>query len=197
MNLRDNLKTRAAMLGGVAGTMWFVRVLDMIVPGPGSAAGHGIIPRTLVGLEGIPVAPFIHSDFEHLAANTIPFLILGALILFRGVFEFIFVVLTTGLVAGFGTWLFGAPDTHHIGASGIVFGFFGYLVFRTAFDRRWTSALITVLVALGYGTAMLYALVPAESISWSGHFFGFVGGVVAARLRYRRANPREVLASPW
>lgn len=183
------------MLGGFAGTMWFVRVLDMLVPGPGSAAGHGIIPRTWIGLEGIPVAPFIHASFEHLAANTIPFLILGTLILFRGVFEFIFVVLTTGLVAGFGTWLFGAPNTHHIGASGIVFGFFGYLVFRTAFDRRWTSALITVLVAVGYGTAMLYALVPSESISWSGHFFGFVGGFVAARLRYRRVSS-PLIADP-
>lgn len=186
MPIRDNLKTRAATLGGFAGAMWLVRILDFLIPGPGSAAGHGIVPRTLVGLEGIPTAPLIHSDFEHLAANTIPFLILGALILFRGVFELIFVTLVSGLVGGLGTWLFGAPNTHHIGASGIVFGFFGYLVFRTLFDRRWTSALITLLVAVLYGTAMLSSLIPAQSISWTAHFFGFLGGVMAARMRYRR-----------
>jgi membrane associated rhomboid family serine protease len=183
--MTDTLKTRAATLGGFAGAMWLVRIVDMIVPTPGSIAGHGIIPRTLIGLEGIPVAPLIHVDLEHLLANTIPFLILGTLILFRGVFELLFVMLVSGLVAGLGTWLFGAGDSQHIGASGIVFGFFGYLLFRTAFDRRWTSALITLLVAVLYGTAMLYALVPAAGISWSGHFFGFIGGVLAARLRYR------------
>ena len=166
--------------------MWLVRVLDMLVPGPGSAAGHGIVPRTMMGIEGIPVAPFIHSDLEHLAANTIPLLILGGLILFRGVIEFVFVVLVSGLVAGAGTWLFGAPNTHHIGASGIVFGLFGYLLFRTAFDRRWTSAVITLLVAVVYGTAMLSSLVPRQTISWTAHFFGFIGGFLAARLRYGR-----------
>jgi membrane associated rhomboid family serine protease len=183
----DTLKTRAATLGGFAGAMWLVRFLDMLAPAPGSVAGHGIIPRTMVGIEGIPVAPLIHSDLGHLVANTIPFLVLGALILFRGVVEFVFVVLTSGLIAGFGTWLFGAPNTHHIGASGIVFGFFGYLLVRAAFDRRWSSVLITILVAVLYGGAMLYALIPTASVSWSGHFFGFVGGVTAARLRYGRA----------
>lgn len=178
------VKARASALGGFVGTMWFVRALDMLVPGPGSAAGHGVVPRTWIGLEGIPVAPFIHVDLEHLLANTIPLLILGGLVLLRGVFEFLFVVLTSALVGGFGTWLFGAGDSQHIGASGVVFGLFGYLVFRTAFDRRWSSAVIAVLVAVGYGTAMVYSLIPESGISWSAHFFGFVGGFVAARLRY-------------
>lgn len=193
LQARDTLKVRAATLGGFAGAMWLVRLLDMLTPGAGSAAGHGIVPRTWEAIDGIATAPFIHSDFEHLAANTIPFLILGALILLRGVGEFLFVVLTSGLVAGAGTWLFGEPGTHHVGASGIVFGFFGYLVFRTAFDRRWSSAVVTLIVAVLYGTAMASSLIPQETISWTGHFFGFLGGIVAARLRYphreRRADP--------
>lgn len=188
--MKDTVQLRAATLGGFAGAMWFVRLLDMLIPGGGSAAGHGIIPRTWAGLHGIPMAPFIHSDVEHLVANTIPFLVLGALILLRGRFEFVFVMLVSGLVAGAGTWLFGTPDTHHVGASGIVFGFFGYLVFRVAFDRRWSSALITLVVAVLYGTIMAWGLVPHEQISWSGHFFGFIGGVLAARWRY----PSQVAA---
>jgi membrane associated rhomboid family serine protease len=183
-NHLPGIKARAATLGGFVAAMWLVRGLDVLVPGAGSAAGHGIIPRTWVGVEGIPVAPFIHADLDHLIANTVPFLILGGLVLLRGVLEFLFVLLTSALVGGFGTWLFGTGDSQHVGASGVVFGLFGYLVFRTAFDRRWSSAVITLLVGIGYGTAMAYSLIPEEGISWSGHFFGFAGGFIAARLRY-------------
>ena len=182
------IKARATTLGGFLGAMWFVRVLDVLMPGYGSAAGHGVVPRTWDGLEGIPVAPFIHADFEHLVANTLPLLILGGLVLLRGVREFLFVVGTSALIGGVGTWLFGTGNSQHIGASGVVFGLFGYLLFRTAFDRRWSSALITVLVAAGYGTAMAWSLVPEDGISWSGHFFGFVGGFLAARWRYPRRS---------
>ncbi len=184
----NTIKARATTLGGFVGAMWFVRLLDMLVPGYGSAAGHGVVPRTWNGLEGIPVAPFIHADLEHLIANTLPLLILGGLVLLRGVREFLFVVLTSALVAGLGTWLFGTGNSQHIGASGVVFGLFGYLLFRTAFDRRWSSALITVLVAVGYGMSMAWSLVPEDGISWSAHFFGFVGGFLAARWRYPRTQ---------
>jgi membrane associated rhomboid family serine protease len=184
IHVRDGFQTRAAALGGVVGSLWLVRLIDFFMPGGGSAAGHGIVPRTLYGLEGIPLAPFIHVSLAHLVANTIPFVILGALVLLRGVFEFVFVFLTTALVAGAGTWMFGAPNTEHVGASGVVFGLFGYLLFRMMFDRRLSSAVITLLVAIVYGTAMLRSLIPEDSISWSGHFFGFLAGILAARLRY-------------
>ncbi len=190
VQVRDGLQTRAAALGAAVGSIWLVRIVDFLVPGGGSFAGHGIVPRTWYGMEGIPVAPLIHSSLSHLVANTIPFVILGALVLLRGVFEFAFVVLTTALVAGAGTWLFGTPNTEHVGASGVVFGLFGYLLFRMLFDRRLSSVIITLLVAVLYGAAMLRSLIPSESISWSGHFFGFLAGVLAARVRYPGASPR-------
>ena len=142
------------------------------------------------GPDGIPLAPFIHINLEHLVSNSVPLVVLGALILLRGVAAFLFVVLVSGAVAGAGTWLFAAGGTQHVGASGIVFGFFGYLLLRTAFDRRLSSALITLAVAFVYGTAMVYSLIPQEAVSWSGHVFGFGGGVAAARLRYP-APPRR------
>jgi len=182
VQVRDGLQTRAAALGAAVGSIWLVRIVDFLVPGGGSFAGHGIVPRTWYGIEGIPVAPLIHSSLSHLVANTIPFVILGALVLLRGAFEFAFVVVTTALVAGVGTWLFGAPNTEHVGASGVVFGLFGYLLFRMLFDRRLSSVIITLLVAVLYGAAMLRSLIPSESISWSGHFFGFLAGILAARL---------------
>jgi membrane associated rhomboid family serine protease len=145
--------------------------------------GHGIVPRTWYGLQGILSAPLIHASLAHLVANTVPFLILGALVLLQGVFELVFVVVTTALVAGAGTWLFGASNTEHVGASGVVFGLFGYLLFRMLFDRRLSSAVITLIVAIVYGAAMLRSLIPADGISWTGHFFGFLAGILAARLR--------------
>lgn len=187
------LTTRLAALGTVAGSMWVVHLLDLLVPGSGSPLGYGIIPRTWIGLQGIPVAPLIHGNVQHLAANTIPLLVLGALVLFRGVGEFLFVVLTCTFVAGAGTWLFGTGGAQHIGASGVVFGLFGFLLFRTVYDRRWSSAVITIVVAVLYGTAMARSILPEYGISWSGHFFGFLGGIAAARMRYpsgRRARLR-------
>lgn len=193
--LQDNVKTRGAALAAVVGAMWLIHILDALIPGGGSVAGHGIIPRTLAGLAGIPVAPLIHSSFRHLAANTTPFLVLGALVLLRGVTDFVVVVFMSTILAGAGTWLFGAGDTQHIGASGVVFGLFGYLVFRAAFDRRFSSAIITLLLAVAYGAAMVRSLIPASDISWSGHFFGFAGGFAIARLRHSKAEGNDARAS--
>lgn len=181
---RDGLGARISVLLAFVGLMWVVWLLDALTPGAGSAAGIGIVPRTWIGLEGIPVAPFIHGNLDHLVANSVPLLVLGGLVLLRGVIEFGFVVFVSILVSGIGIWLLGTGGAQHIGASGVVFGFFGYLVFRTAFDRRLSSAVITLAVAAAYGTAMVFSLIPQETISWTSHFFGFIGGIVAARYRY-------------
>jgi len=179
-----SIRARAMVLTIFVGLMWVIRGIDSFLPNGLSSAGTGVVPRTWSGLWNIPIAPFIHGDLDHLLSNTIPLLILGALILARGIFEFMYVVFITAFVSGFGTWLFGEGNAQHIGASGIVFGFFGYLVFRIAFDRKISTALIALAVAIGYGSAFVWSLIPEEQISWSGHFFGFIGGFVAARLRY-------------
>jgi membrane associated rhomboid family serine protease len=187
--MRDNIAGRAMLLLGVIVVMWFIRLLDTIVPENFSAAGLGIVPRSWDGLSGILVAPFIHSSFGHLIANTIPFAVLGAVVLVNGVGEFLFVFVVSGLVAGIGTWLFGASATQHVGASGIILGFMGFLVFRSAFDRKISSAVITLAVAAYYATALGWSLIPREDISWTAHFFGLLGGILAARLRYPGRAP--------
>ena len=180
----DTIRNRGVVLSVFVGLMWVVRAIDTLIPEQMSSAGVGVVPRTIGGLYSIPIAPFIHVDWDHLISNTIPLLILGVLILARGTFEFLFVVFVSTFIGGFGTWLFGEGDAQHVGASGIVFGFFGYLVFRTAFDRKISSAVIALIVAIAYGSAMTWSLIPEESVSWSGHFFGFIGGFAAARWRY-------------
>lgn len=182
--LRDSWKVRSGAVAVLLGLMWLVWLLDAVTPGSGSAAGIGIVPRTTTGLRGIPVAPLIHAGFDHLLANSIPLAILGGLIVISGTMDLVFVVLVSGLVGGLGTWLFGSGDAQHVGASGLVFGFIGYLVFRVIFDRRVVPALITLFVAALYGGVLVASVIPQPSISWSGHFFGFLGGIAAARMRH-------------
>ena len=174
-------QSRTVTLATTTAAMWLVWVVDLLTPG---AIGHGIIPRTSEGLFGIVMAPFLHGNLQHLVANTIPFVVLGAIILLRGTQAFIFVVLVTAAVAGAGTWLFGTPNTNHIGASGVVFGFLGYVLLRALYDRRISSLLIAVVVGSLYGTMLISSILPAAGISWTGHVFGFAGGVTAAKLRY-------------
>ena len=175
--------SRTSVLLGSTASAWLVWAVDLVWPG---TIGHGIVPRTAYGLTGIVMAPFLHANLQHLLANTVPFVLLGAVILLRGARAFTTVAIVSAIVAGFGTWLFGTPGTMHIGASGVVFGFFGYLLFRAVYDRRISSFFIALVIGVLYGASLLTSLVPAAGISWSGHVFGFLGGVAAARLRYGR-----------
>jgi membrane associated rhomboid family serine protease len=186
------LLPRVLVLFAFIGAMWLVLGLDALRPPGHSVVGFGVVPRTYDGLSGILVAPIIHRDLDHLIANTIPLLVLGALVLLRGVEEFVFALVVIAVVSGVGTWLFGSGGSQHVGASGIVLGFIGFLLFRSAFDRRLSSFIVTVCVAALYASVVLLSLIPQGGFSWSLHFWGFVGGIVAARLRYPRG--RHVLA---
>lgn len=141
----------------------------------------GIQPRSLEGLKGIFFAPLLHGGFAHLAANTVPLLVLGFFVILRGLSTFIQVTATIWLLGGLGIWLTGGANTLHIGASIIVFGYLGYLLARAYFERSIVTLLIALLVGLLYGS-MLFGVLPIRSgVSWQGHLFGFLGGVMAAR----------------
>src|SRR5262245_17310093 len=130
---------RAAPLLLFVGAMWAIRIADTFRSDGLSIAGSGIIPREPGALAGMLTAPLIHANWPHLFANTVPLLILGALLVAGSVAEFVFVTIVAALVGGMGTWLFGA-SARHIGASGVVFGYVGYLLARPLFDRRIWSA---------------------------------------------------------
>lgn len=182
------MRERVTALLVFLGFLWAVWAWHQIFPG---MLFYGVIPRNTDGLRGIITGPFLHLSLDHLIANSIPLAILGALILIRGVKELVYVILVSGLISGIGIWIFGTPGTMHFGASGIVFGMMGFLIFRGIFDRRLTSILITVIVALLYGRTLMASFMPEAGVSWSGHIWGFVGGVIAARWRHpRRAYHR-------
>lgn len=178
---------------GLAAVMWAVEVVDAIVGG--DLDQLGIEPRETEGLTGVVAAPFLHDGFGHLVSNTLPFLVMGLVIAFRGAVRVLTVTAIVALVAGLGTWLVAPADTLHVGASGVVFGYATYLISRGVFDRDVLELVIGAAVGAVWGTALLGGLLPEEGISWQGHLFGAIGGVTAAwLLAPRRGEPKAAPA---
>jgi membrane associated rhomboid family serine protease len=172
-------------VAAMAAVMWVVEIVDQVADGRLDA--YGIEPRDVEGLDGIVFAPFLHGGFDHLIGNTIPFLLLGLAIAVGGLVRVATVTVIVALVGGFGTWLIAPSNTVHIGASGIVFGFASYLVARGLYSRSLAQIALGIAVLAVWGTTLLQGLVPEDGISWQGHLFGAIGGIVAARLLHRRA----------
>ncbi len=170
------------MLGLVA-LMWLLEVVDVLTRHAFDA--FGILPRTVAGLTGVVVAPFLHYGFGHLAANTIPFVVLGLLIAAAGAARFVVVTVVAALFSGMGVWLLAPSASITAGASGVVFGYAAYLIVRGFMSRRATQLAVTVVVIAVFGTGLLAGLVPRDGLSWQGHLFGAAGGVAAAFLLHR------------
>jgi membrane associated rhomboid family serine protease len=175
-----------ALVAAMAAVMWVVEVVDQIADGRLDA--YGIVPRSVDGLDGVAFAPFLHGGWDHLIGNTIPFLVLGFAIALGGIARVAAVTVIVALVGGLGTWLVAPANTVHIGASGIVFGFAAYLVARGVYSRSVAQIAVGLLVLAVWGTTLLRGLVPEDGISWQGHLFGAIGGVLAARLLHGRAE---------
>lgn len=183
--MAGELKTQAFILGGLVAGFWIIEFIDLLFY-RGALNSYGIIPRSPVGLRGILFAPFLHGSFLHLAANTGPFLILGWLVMVQQTSYFFAVSAITMVVSGLGVWLFGAPYSVHIGASGVIFGYLGFLLFRGYFQRNFSSILLSLIVAFFWGGLVWGVLPSMPGISWEGHLFGFIGGVLAARILPKR-----------
>ena len=166
-----------------------VELGDALVPGRWLDS-QGIVPRTMYGLWGIGFAPWLHGGFAHLIANTVPFLTLGFLVILRGLGTFIGVSLLVIVLGGLGVWAFGQAGLH-IGASGLIFGYIGYLLARGYFERSFGSLAVAVVVAVLYGGALWGVLPGQPGISWEGHLFGFLAGVATAGIM--RSRPRTAV----
>ncbi len=176
----QEIQAQVTILGGLVLVAWAIELVDIFVFRQRLNL-FGIYPRTLIGLRGIVFAPFLHGGIYHLVANTVPFVTLGWLIMLRRTSDFLIVSVISALVGGLGTWLFGRPSIH-IGASGVIFGFLGYLLTRGWFERKPLSIALSLFVAIVYGS-MIGGVLPVNGwVSWEGHLFGFLGGVAAAWL---------------
>ncbi len=170
------------------GVMWLLEILDAALPG--DLDQFGIESRDVDGLTGVAASPFLHADFAHLMANTVPFLILGSIVALRNPRRFWPIVITITVVGGFAVWLLGPSNTVTIGASGVVFGFLTYLITAGILTRHWLDVVIAVGVLFVYGGILIGALPfgVSSGVSWLAHLTGAAAGVLAALLFARQPD---------
>ena len=186
LSRRDQRNIGFTVVVGMLALMWVLEIYDQAADA--NLDQYGIEPREVSGLDGILWAPFLHGGFDHLVSNTVPFVIMGLGIALAGVARLVAVTLITIAVGGVGTWLVGPDNSVHIGASGVVFGYATYLLVRGFFNKSALELLMGLIVGAVWGTALLSGLLPREGVSWQGHLFGAVGGVVAARVLATRTR---------
>ncbi len=180
----STLTTQAVTVGGTLATFWAAFAANLVTGG--ALIQYGVIPRTTTGLLGILFAPFIHGSLNHLVANSVPFLVLGWLVMLRNARHFIPVTLVSMFGAGLMAWLVGAPGSVHVGASGVVFGYLGFLMLSGWFARSFASIALSIGVTVAWG-GLVFGVMPGQpGISWQAHLGGFLGGVLAARWLGRR-----------
>lgn len=185
---RTRIYSALRLLGILVAALWLIELVDWIAPGS-PLDRFGIHPRTWVGLRNIPFAPFLHVGFGHLAANTIPLVVLGLLVLLQaGKRGFVIVTVCGALVSGLGVWLFGGANTVHLGASGVIFACFGFLIAAAWWERSVRSLLIALAVVVVYGGMVVGVLPGQQGISWLAHLFGLLGGLGAAWLLHGRSG---------
>ncbi|MGN9794268.1 rhomboid family intramembrane serine protease [Streptomyces sp. OZ13] len=167
--------------------LWLLEAVDV-------ATGHaldsyGVVAREPDELVDIVPSAFMHFGFAHLAANSVPLLVFGFLAALAGVRRFLAVALMIILVAGIGVWLFSPSGANTAGASGLVFGLFGYLVVRGFVERKLLDVCVGLLIGAVWGSSILFGLSPANTgVSWQGHLFGLLAGIGAAFVFRGRAR---------
>ncbi|MFG2760089.1 rhomboid family intramembrane serine protease [Streptomyces wuyuanensis] len=183
----DRAKAAGKLMLAWVALLWVLEAVD-------HATGHsldayGITPREPGELADVVPASFLHFGFGHLASNTVPLLVFGFLAALGGIRRFLAVAALIIVADGIGVWLISPPGSNTAGASGLVFGLFGYLVVRGFVDRRPLDIGVGLLIGAIWGSSILLGLSPANTgVSWQGHLIGLVAGVVAAFV-FRRRGP--------
>ncbi|MEU7282819.1 rhomboid family intramembrane serine protease [Streptomyces sp. NPDC045431] len=171
--------------------LWILEAVDM-------ATGHaldayGITPREAAELRDLVPAAFLHFGFAHVAANTVPLLVFGFLAALGGIRRFLAVAALIVVVDGLGVWLVSPSYSVTAGASGLIFGLFGYLLVRGFVDRKPLDIGVGLVIGAIWGSSILLGISPTQSgVSWQGHLFGLLAGVAAAFVFRRR--PRRTAA---
>jgi membrane associated rhomboid family serine protease len=179
------------------GLLWLIQLINWA----GSYSLNprfGILPHHESHLGDIFTSPLLHFNWQHLEGNSIPFLVLGFLAAYRGITRFITVTLIVAITSGLAVWFFQAGNELTVGASGLIFGYFGYVLVRGLFDRNVIDIVAGVLAGVLYYSILTVAIPGTPGISWIGHAGGLAGGVLAGWvLRSRRpATARAVAVAP-
>jgi membrane associated rhomboid family serine protease len=166
------------LMVGFIGLIWVLQIFNW--------AGHyrldadyGILPRDIGRLPEIFTSPFLHFNWDHIEGNSGPLFVFGLLAAYRGVVRFLGVTALVAVTSGLAVWLFQSSDSLTVGASGLVFGYFGYVLARGLIDRNLIDALAAVVMALSYAYILTVAIPGTPGVSWMGHLGGLLGGIAA------------------
>ncbi|MDH6217789.1 rhomboid family intramembrane serine protease [Streptomyces pseudovenezuelae] len=188
----DRAKTAAKVMVGWVALLWLLEVID-------AASGHaldglGITPRTPSELIDVVPAAFIHFGFAHVAANTVPLLVMGFLTALGGLRRFAAICAVIIVADGLGVWLMAPAHTNTAGVSGLIFGLFGFLLVTGFVERKALGVLVGLVVGAVWGTSILIGLAPTQSgVSWQAHLIGLVSGVATAFWLGRRTPAAPAL----
>jgi membrane associated rhomboid family serine protease len=180
--------------GTLIALMWLILIIDIVLPA--HLTNFGIHPRSTEGLfPGIPAAPLLHAGAPHLISNTIPLAVMGTIAALRD-WRGMWIALACSLVvSGLGVWLLSPAWSVTVGASGVAFGLFGYLLARGVFIRSIADILISVLIVIVYGS-LIWGILPSHPhVSWQAHLFGFIGGILAAFATAKAAKAAKAARS--
>jgi membrane associated rhomboid family serine protease len=176
-------------MGLLVAVLWVLEFVDQA--SGNDLDSYGIHARTGQGLFEVFSAPFLHVGWAHLAANTIPFFVLGVIVLLDGWRRWFTVTLWVVVASGMTVWLIAPAGSVTLGASGVVFGWLTYLMVRGLYTRAPGQVALGVVLMLFYGGLLLGVLPTDTGVSWQAHLGGAIGGVLAAsRQRRRPVDPR-------
>lgn len=178
LRARPGWQLAALGAAGFVVLLWGIEVVD--VAASHRLDGWGIRPRSGEGLLGILAAPLLHGGWGHLSANTVPALVLGFLTLATGIGRGLVATAIIWLVGGLAVWLVAGSHSVHLGASGLIFGWLTYLVVQGFVDRKPLEIVVGLGVLVVYGSVLWGVLPGTPGVSWQGHLFGAIAGVVAA-----------------
>jgi membrane associated rhomboid family serine protease len=179
-SLASPLGRAAALNVGLLAILWIVELINAATGRDLTQAG-GIVARDFGSLVNILTSPFVHGNIDHLMGNALPLFSLGLIAAIPSPKRFLLMTLVVIVVGGLGIWLTSPANTVTIGASGVVFGYFSYLLLRGLVDRRPADVLVSIGIGIAYGSYMWSAVgIGTTGVSWQGHVSGLVGGVVAA-----------------
>ena len=196
-SLSSPLGRAASLMVAFLAVLWVIELVNAAT-GRELAQLGGIRPRDVPSLVDILTSPFLHGNIEHLAGNAVALFSLGFIAAVPNIKKFLLMTVIVIIVGGLGVWLFSPSNTVSIGASGVVFGYFGYLLLRGFVDRRPVDVVVSIGIGLAYAYPMWHSIgFGVTNISWQGHLSGLVGGMLAAIvLRQSRPKPKPATTDP-
>jgi membrane associated rhomboid family serine protease len=189
-----NARRALFVMAGVLALLWVIQIINW-ADGYQLTQSYGITPRRLGSLPYLLTAPFLHVSWTHIEGNSGPLFIFGFLAAYRGIGKFVSVTAIAIVTSGLAAWLFQPPSSVGVGASGVIFGYLGYILVRGFFDRHGIDVLLAAIMALCFAYQFT-VLLPHQGVGWQAHIGGLIGGVAAGWLLRERRQAPAVAAAP-